>query len=807
MHSRLIAPLTACALVLLAGCATSPEKHAQTAAKTDILTPDTVLKPAAPIESSGPETGISISSQALSDQEPPKPELQVGTGKFFTKQPTVRTTGSGEADVVFNFENQPIQAVIKAILGDLLQENYTIAPNVGGNVTFSTSKPIRRSDALPVLQTLLSANGVSLVQQNGRYTVLATKDAIVGRLAPSTAPAASAKGYELRIFPLQYVSPSEMAKFMKPYARPEAFINIDPNRSLLVMAGTAEELQNYQQTIETFDVDWLKGMSVGVYTLQHVDVTKLLPDLLKIFGTEGESPLAGMFRFMPIEQTNALVVITPQPEYLKSAEEWLYRLDRGGAENATQLYVYNVKNLKAPDLADYLSQIFLGTTTGSSHRSTTGSVAPGLRPTTLGGRGGSSVGGASNSTMSYQNSLRPQSDREKSAPAGGTTTPTAAGAAGQGKTETDIRISAIEENNQLMIQATPSEWSRIEAAIKKLDVVPLQVQIEARILEVSLTGDLNFGVQWYLAGLIGTATGSAQANGNYPYAYPPGSGPSFTGNSHDRHRFELGANGNVTPTNNSGFFYSFLNKNFEVAIDALETNGQAKSLAAPSLLVANNQEAQINVGQQIPVVQTYYNGLATTTNSTSTLGTTGSVQYLNTGVTLDVKPRVNPGGLVYLDIQQEVSNPGAPAVTGGNPPINQRLIQTQVAVQSGETLLLGGLIQDNQTQSQAGLPLISKVPFLRNLFGNTKNHNDRTELIVLITPRVIKNSDEGRQVTEEYTRQFQSLAPMRNEMNQSQPPSTPPPAPPPQSPPPPPQHSTPPATEPLKQQEDTPHDH
>ena len=164
---------------------------------------------------------------------------------------------------------------------------------------------------------------------------------------------------------------------------------------------------------------------------------------------------------------------------------------------------------------------------------------------------------------------------------------------------------------------------------------------------------------------------------------------------------------------------------------------------------------------------------------------------------------MNPGGLVYLEVQQEVSNPGAPAVTGGNPPINQRLIQTQVAVQSGETLLLGGLIQDNQTQSQAGLPLISKVPFLRNLFGNTKNHNDRTELIVLITPRVIKNSDEGRQVTEEYTRQFQSLAPMRKEMTQPQQPSPSPPAPPSPS-----QQPTPAAaTEPLKQQEDTPHDH
>ena len=795
MLSRFIAPLTACALVLLAGCATSPEKKAEST--SDILTADTILKPVAPVEQTG-ATGIAISPQALSDQEPPKPEIQVGTGKFFTKQPNAKEGGSGEADVVFNFENQPVQAVIKAILGDLLQENYTIAPNVGGSVTFSTSKPIRRSEALPVLEMLLSANGVSLVRQDGRYLVMPTKDAIVGRLTPTTAPISLAKGYELRIFPLQYVSPTEMAKLLKPYAKPEAFINIDPNRSLLVMAGTSAELQNYQQTIETFDVDWLKGMSVGVFTMQHVEVAKLLPDLLKIFGTEGESPLAGMFRFMPIEQTNSLVVITPQPAYLKSAEEWLYRLDRGGAENATQLYVYNVKNLKAPDLADYLSQIFLGSSTGSSHRNTTGSVAPGLRPTTLGGRGGtggtgSNVGG-SNTTMSYQNSLRPQSDREKNAPATGAgATPAAPG---QGAKDTDIRISAIEENNQLMVQATPIEWGRIESAIRKLDIVPLQVQIEARILEVSLSGDLNFGVQWYLTGLIGTATGSAEANGRY--------GPEFTGNSHDRHRSSLGAVNNVTPTGSGGFFYSFLNKNFEVAISALEQNGTAKSLAAPSLLVANNQEAQINVGQQIPIVQTFYNGLGTvgTTQNgttTNTLATTGSVQYLNTGVTLDVKPRVNPGGLVYLDIQQEVSNPG-PTPPGGNPPINQRLIQTQVAVQSGETLLLGGLIQDNQTQNQTGLPLISKIPFLRNLFGSTTNHKDRTELIVLITPRVISNSDEARQVTIEYTRQFQSLAPLHQDPAGAHPIAEPPP-PPPQQPPP---AVT---SEPIQPQEDRPNDH
>lgn len=402
----------------------------------------------------------------------------------------------------------------------------------------------------------------------------------------------------------------------------------------------------------------------------------------------------------------------------------------------------------------------------------------------MGGIGGSGGG------MNYKNSLRPQSAQEKTAPVA---TPAVAPAGG--KKDTDIRISAIEENNQLMVMATAYEWDNIQSAIRKLDVIPLQVQIEVRILEVSLTGDLNLGVQWYLAGLIGTAPGSAQANGQYSY-------PEFTGNSHDRHRASLGATKNGATPSLGGFFYSFLNKNFEVAINALETSGVAKTLSAPSLVVANNQEASINVGQQIPVVQTYYNGLGVTgagTNGVGTgLGTTGSVQYLNTGVQLSVTPRVNPGGLVYLDVQQEVSNPGTPSTNGGNPPINQRQIQTQVAVQSGETVLLGGLISENKGDSAQSLPGIARIPILRNLFGSTTTHRDRTELIVLITPRVVSSVDETRQMTADYARQFESLIPLRkNQTAPINPASLTPPAP----------VETYPAPENQKSQEDLPRDH
>ncbi|MEP7098736.1 MAG: secretin N-terminal domain-containing protein, partial [Dokdonella sp.] len=467
VRSRLTTLLMVCGIALLTGCATTPAVNKKPA-NSDILTPDTILKPA-PVTAPSDFDGIAIGSDKNLNRPPPKPEIQVGTSKFFNVQPVAKDTG-GEGQVTFNFENQPIQAVVKAILGDMLQENYTIAPSVGGNVTYSTARPIRREDAMPVLEMLLSWTGNALVHEGGQYIVLQSKDAIPGKLTPRVG-ASQQPGYALRIFPLKYVSASQMATLLKPYAKADAFVSIDPNRSLLVLAGNPSELDNYQRTINTFDVDWLKGMSVGVFTLQHVEVAKLLPDLEKIFGTAGESPLAGMFRFMPIEQTNAMVVITPQREYLKQAEEWLYRLDRGGAENSTQLYVYNVKNLKAADLADYLSQIFLGTSGTSRRSSTSGNVGPGLRPTTLGSTGGAGGG------RGGMNSLRPQSTQEKAAPAAA---PAAATPAAGASKDSDIRISAIEENNQLMIQAMPVEWDRIESAIKKLDVVPLQVQIEAR---------------------------------------------------------------------------------------------------------------------------------------------------------------------------------------------------------------------------------------------------------------------------------------------------------------------------------------
>jgi general secretion pathway protein D len=293
----------------------------------------------------------------------------------------------------------------------------------------------------------------------------------------------------------------------------------------------------------------------------------------------------------------------------------------------------------------------------------------------------------------------------------------------------------------LLVRARPSQWAEIEDAIKRLDNVPLQVQIETRILEVNLTGAFQFGVQWYLQGLAG---GTQNSDG------------SFTpGNPDNPRQGALGLGGNAYNAAKDALFYSFVNSNLQVALHALESNGNTKTLSAPSMVVMNNQVAHIQVGSRVPVNKTSVNiGIGS--------GVQNDVEYLDTGVLLNVQPRVNPGGLVYMNVGQQVSQVDRTTeLVNGNPTISQRELATQVAVQSGQTVLLGGLIQQDEGNTDTGIPGLNRIPVLGRLFGTTSRNHNRTELIVLITPRVITSSDDARQVTDEYQQKFESLAPLR----------------------------------------------
>lgn len=745
--------------VALAGCSTLPQPRDDGSLQREALAGTEKPAPVPTmVASTNPTTPAST-----------QPQITTGTGQFVRPVGLAKPlpVAAGQGTVTFNFENQPVESVVKAILGDLLHENYSITPGVQGNVSFSTSQPVTAEQALPILETLLSWTNNALVRTNGRYVVMQAKEAVAGNLVPSLGAATPQGGMQARLFPLHYISATEMQKLIKPFARPDATLLADPTRNVLVMAGTPSELDNYQRTVATFDVDWLRGMSVGVFSLQRAEVKDLTPMLDKLFGEKGNTPMAGLLRFIPIERTNSLVVISPQPAYLEEVRGWIDRIDHGGG-NEPQLYVYDVRNVQASDLASYLSDIYgngSGGSGGSSDRG--GRTGPGLSSGTLGGdsdsgnRGGSGLGsttgsfGNSSSSSSGSGLLNTSSGNGingTSSGFGSSSNGTSMGSSGSGGLSDDdssssrsqhsgvttgdgVRITSVDSNNQLMVRARPAQWAEIEQAIKKLDAVPLQVQIETRILEVALTGSFQFGVQWYLEGLVGGTNGSVGQPGN-------------------NQQYALGNGGNVYNPATDSFFYSFVNNNLAVALRAMETSGNTKTLSAPSLVVLNNQKAHIQVGDQIPITQTYVN-----TNS-NTDNTIGQVEYKDTGVILNVRPRVNPGGLVYLNINQVVSAPGT-RDANGNFPIQQREVATQVAVQSGQTVLLGGLIKQQEGVTDTGIPGLNRIPVFGRLFGQTNRNRDRTELIVLITPRVITNGEDARQVTDEYQRKFESLRPYK----------------------------------------------
>jgi general secretion pathway protein D len=699
--------------MLAAGCAPQTTRLTSGALEREALAGAQAPVPAALPVSAG------AGSDLMPGDVPRGDDIQRGSGTFVRPQalPTPRAAVGGSDAVTFNFEDQPVEAVVKAILGDLLGENYAIVPGVRGSISFSTARPVARGEALSILETLLSWTGNALVHEHGRYTVLPADRAVAGHLVPRLAATAPMAGTGARLYPLRFVAAPEMAKLLGPFMLPEAILLADPARNVLVLSGTPDELANYQATIDTFDVDWVGGMSVGVFSLKHAALGELLPALESMFGKDSGAPIAGLLRFIPIERTGSIVVIATRAEHVDQVGQWIARIDGGGG-NEPRLFVYDVRNLPASDVARYIATVFGGSVNGDQAPR----VAPGLTDVSLGDPGSAGPGMGSADGPGAE-----QSDFFQEAPV----PPSPASA---GKSAADgIRVTAIDANNQLMIRARPSEWAEVRKAIERLDAVPLQVQIETRILEVQLRDAFRFGVQWYLEGLAGGSGGVAQ----------PG----------NKQQWSLGG----VPIPRPGarpdtLFYSFVNSELQVALRAMEHEGHTKILSAPSLVVTNNHKARIQVGDQIPVTQTYVN---------TTLGggnQVGQVEYKDTGVILDVRPRVNPGGLVYLDVAQEVSRADT-EVAAANVPIVKRKLTTQVAVQSGQTVLLGGLIRELDTEGRSGVPGLSRIPLLGALFRNRESMGQRTELLVLITPRVITNGTDAKRVADDYRRSFRSLRP------------------------------------------------
>ncbi|EER61699.1 general secretion pathway protein D [Acidovorax delafieldii 2AN] len=670
----------------------------------------------------------------------------------------------------FNFEEAPVAEVVRTILGDVLKVDYVLHPPLSGTVTLATRSPMPPDQAVFLLESALQANGLAMMRDArgsyhvGRPEALRNIGGSVRQVGNGPLP----PGYGAIVVPLQYIGAAEMATILKPLMPPDAIVRVDNIRNLLVLTGTRTQAEGWLDLINTFDVDLLKGMSVGLFPLKHASIKeveaalRLVSGAPQASGTGGSSvaasvgvpgtaaasagasaaalgensPLFGALRIMPVERLNAVLVVTPRAAYLEEARRWIEKLDQpsdGGAE--PQLFIYRVQNGSARHLAGVLSGIF-GTGQQTGGYVANSGVAPGLGTSTgtsfgqqqpFGNTGvqGGGFGGSNYAT----NSLGGNTFGRTATGVGalGTQNRTNQGVATGGVVAANlggVRVMADEQNNSILVWSTRSDFQKIENTLKRLDLPPTQVLIEASIIEVTLGDDLKYGLQW--------AFSDTHRGG-------PGSGL-------------IGA---LPSASTGGFSYTLKDTlgNMRVTLNALAAKSLIKVISSPSLMVLDNQTATIAVGTQQPIRTGETTNLNTVGNSTTT-----TYQYKDTGVQLSVQPSVNSGDLVTMDISQAVTDVGDEDTVTGQRAFLQRQISSKVAVRSGEAVVLGGLIKDNSSSGRSGVPLLSSLPVVGGLFGATTSSSGRTELLVVITPKVVRSDPEIRQVSEELRDRLKGLS-------------------------------------------------
>jgi general secretion pathway protein D len=673
----------------------------------------------------------SPSSQAVATTDPGD-GLMIGVS---SKRPR---SGSTDANVVLNLSSVPLQQAAKTVLGDMIGVNYVVDPRVDGVVSVQTTQPVSKADALELFQAALTPIGAVLVQSRGIYRIAPADQAATGAVSTGQAPnAGAAGGNGIRIVSLKYVSATEVARVLEPMVPKGAIVQADDSRNILALKGSPAEIDSMLDSISIFDVDVMRGMSFAVVPVKTSQPEKMVDELKAVFASDKEGPLKGRVRFIANTRLGAILVVTSQPGYLPRAQSWIRRLDAKANGSERQLHVYQVQNRPVAELAGVLQSMFsnemkivrptrsvsprsrqVGLAGTSSKAAGPGGVTADQDPALQGG--GARGGGAGGDLQGLARALN-STDPDAAAGDPMDATSSSSGPVG----EPPLKIVADETKNSLLIMANDRDYQRVLRVIQGLDVVASQVLIEAVIAEVTLNDKLQYGVQWQLSkGGTPTASFSNAVTGGVAAAFP-------------------------------GFNYAVNAANIAATLSALNSLTHVNIISTPSLMVLDNKTARLQIGDQVPI--TTQTATSTVTASTAIVN---SITMQDTGVILSVTPRINESGRVQLEIEQEVSAVVKTTSSGiDSPTIQQRRVKTTVVVNDGEVLALGGMIQEQASKTSNQLPLLGDIPGLGAAFSNRNNDVQKTELVILITPRVVRDGTESRLVTEEYRRKMNVYMP------------------------------------------------
>lgn len=639
-----------------------------------------------------------------------------------------------------NFQNADINAVSKVLLGDILHVTYSVDPRVQGTLSLASGRPVPKSAIMTLYESAVKIVNANVVREGGIYKVVPIGEALgngevdTARLTP---------GYGITVLPLRYVSAKTVLQALDSFATKPGMVRVDNSRNILLVQGPSTERATAIETALALDVDWMKGQAVGVFPVRNASPDTIITELREVFDTGKEGAASGLVRFQPINRLNAVLAVAQSDHLIRQVKTWVARLDRADYDN-TAVRVYKLRYGDAKIIAAILKDVFTGQSSGTLGGVGNADLSQ-LTPGSTLNRGTSSSGtstgtgtGTSGGMSTAQPSLFGNRDNLNNGNQSGSSSGSQSGTQNRNTTNIaglstssgnsgqapfpNVRITPDVVNNSLLIYASRDQYKMVERAIFELDRAPMQVAIDVTVAEITLKNELQYGVEYYLRGHHGKNTIAFNLSDALPLTRSPGAN-LVLGKANDP----------------------------AVVLSALKKITDVKVLSAPALVVLDNQPAVLQVGDEVPVITKQ-----ATDTTTVNAPLVSSVDRRNTGVILKVTPRVNANGVVNLDVSQEVSNVASNDPNLG-PTISQRLLQSSIAVTSGQTVLLGGLISSKSSVDRNGIPLLMDLKGIGDLFSTQDKKLDRTELIIFIRPQIIRNGMDAQLVAEELRSKLSTL--------------------------------------------------
>lgn len=683
-------------------------------------------------------------------------------------------TARAQAGLIAGLSLQNVSLLeVVDFLARQLKINYVVEKGVSGAVTLNTYGEIRDIDPRALLDTILRINGAAMVQTGNVYRIVPLAELARMPLKPEV----DAKDIPeddrpmLNLVFLKYANVDELAKLVGEFLGPQGRAWAYPPANLLLVLDSRRSMRRTMEMIALFDSDALAKQRVKLFEVKNSrpsDLAKELENLLKSMSLSKE---LSSVKFVPVDRINTLIAVAPNPGVFDQIQTWIERLDVKVKSAAGKIdsYVYRVKYGKAALLAQSIMMLYMSMYPGYGGYGAYGmGMLPGMGGYGMAGAGFAGLGGGGYG-MGMMPGMYPGmgayggyggygaagvgAQGAQAGAAGGQAgsgqarTQTQAGAAGMDLTGGYLgmygmgmygpqspRVVPNLSDNSLLILATPEDYESVLRLLRELDIPPRQVLIEARIFEVQLTGALSWGIDWYLQN-----RGNAPPAGFEDARNPRSLRGSFTGSA----------------LNVSSGWLLRQSKELFAALSTSELATRTKVISTPSVIATDSIPASINVGLEVPML---------TAQAVTGVQQGGSSLFANTitnrktGVNLAITAHVNPSGVVTLEINQEVSSPGPPPVGGiQSPSFSNRNVTTQVTVQDGDMIAIGGIISENDSQSSGGIPFLSRIPILGGAFGNRSYSKERTELIVFITPRVIYDTNELTDASDELVQQMRRL--------------------------------------------------